>query len=337
MTSTARLRALAAGGEQLVAGADDGGAHVVDLAAELARDLLGRGGEEQDVARGIGVQLAAAVEIEVRLRDGELVGVEHGARFIDAPGVERAVVVGADVGVFGRGVAAAVEGEAALDVGDDAAGGGAVARLAGDGGGAREGGQERRLIGGALLEVRDDPALVGRVGVEAAAELIVDAAADERRRASAGRPRRSMAEQQVEQRRAWALGRRLEAAMVMIAGGGDGGERLVDGGDGRRWKGRQRRGGGIAEQLEERAAVEVRDDRARAARGRRLDDGDERPAGRSAAAGEALQRDVEIGALVAVDAHERVAAARAARTSGSSSSSSNACAACEKRLVTTRS
>ena len=187
-----------------------------------------------------------------------------------------------------------------------------VARLAGDGGGAREGGEQRGLIGGALLEVRHDPALVGGIGVEAAAELIVDAAADEaveRLRAAAGGSTR---EQQIEQRRARALGRRLEAAVVAIARGGDGGERFVDGGDGRRRQGRQRRGGGSRKQLEQRAAVEVRGHRARAARRRRLDDGDERPGRHAPRPASALQRHVEIGALVAVDAHERVAPASAA-------------------------
>src|SRR5262249_27775567 len=118
--------------------------------------------------------------------------------------------------------------------------GGAVARLAGGGGGAREGGEQRGLIGGALFEVRHDPALVRGVGVEAAAELIVDAALDEavERLQRGGRIDR---EQQIEERRARALGRRLEAAVVAIARGRDGGERLVDGGHGRRRQWRQRR------------------------------------------------------------------------------------------------
>jgi len=79
--------------------------------------------------------------------------------------------------------------------------------------GAGECGGERGLIDGALFEVPHDPALVCRVGVKAAAELIVDAALRERveRVQRGGRIDR---EQQIEERRARALGRRFEAAVA---------------------------------------------------------------------------------------------------------------------------
>src|SRR6185369_2937844 len=75
--------------------------------SEFLRQPLDRGGDEQDIARGIGVQFAPAEEVVVRLRDLPFVGAENAARFFESPGVKAGIVPGADVAILGIEVAAA--------------------------------------------------------------------------------------------------------------------------------------------------------------------------------------------------------------------------------------
>ena len=131
--------------------------------------------------------------------------------------------VGRAIGVLGRVEAAVGVGHVAQHVIEDAARGCGVLRVAGDLERFQVGDGELRLVVEHLLEVRHEPALVHRVAMEAAAELIVHAALGhlaQREQRHVERflvlGARVVAQQEVVDRGARKLGRAAEAAQARV-------------------------------------------------------------------------------------------------------------------------
>ena len=103
---------------------------------------------------------------------------KSGAKFVERPGEIVAVVVERIVGVLaGVKAALALVGERFVDPVDDAFGGFAQERIQRDLPAVQIISQQLRIVVRHFLEVRNEPSFVHRVAMEAAGELIVDAAA----------------------------------------------------------------------------------------------------------------------------------------------------------------
>ena len=124
------------------------------------------------------VHVAQLADVPVKSRKIQFVGLEHGAGFVQGPGKVVAVVVEIDVGIL-RGVKAAAIaiGHHGIQPGNDLLRG--LAKVFAD-----EAlksmhviAQQLGVVVEHLFEVRHHPALVDAIAVEAAGELVVDAAA----------------------------------------------------------------------------------------------------------------------------------------------------------------
>ena len=205
-----RLRARGARLEQLRADAREAGALGV---------VLGRR-DQREHRRALEVALLGHAPGAL----GELgvLGREHGAQLRRRPRERRALdAVG--VGVLRRGEAAVLERELAQQVVEDALGGRAPLLVARHLPGRQVRAREQRVVVEHLLEVRHEPDRVDRVAVEAAAELVVDAAVGHApQRAQRHRERLLAAaapvhaQQEREHRVRRELGRAPEAAVALV-------------------------------------------------------------------------------------------------------------------------
>ena len=186
----------------------------------LALGVVLRRGDEREHGRALEVALLG--HAPGLLGELGVLGREHRAQLRGRPRERRALdAVG--VGVLRRGEAAVLERELAQQVVEDALGDLAPLLVAGHLPGRQVRAREQRVVVEHLLEVRHEPDRVDRVAVEAAAELVVDAAVGHApQRAQRHRERLLAAaaavhaEQEREHRVRRELGRAPEAAVALV-------------------------------------------------------------------------------------------------------------------------
>ena len=132
--------------------------------------------DPQNIFRRIVVHLAVRFDVIAKLNDARLFGREDRAHFVQRPGEIIAVVVERLVGVLARvETAARLIRKHGIRPIDDAFGDFAKKRLARDLVAVQKILQQLRIVVRHFLEMRHAPALVHRIAMESAGQLVVDA------------------------------------------------------------------------------------------------------------------------------------------------------------------
>ena len=123
------------------------------------------------------VHFAAGFDVVIQLNQPRFLGRQYRANFGEGPGEIIAVIVERLIGILAAvKPAASLIGENFVDPGDDAFGGFAEQRISGDLIAVQIIFQQLGIVVGHFFEVGDAPAFVDGIAMEAAGDLIVDAA-----------------------------------------------------------------------------------------------------------------------------------------------------------------
>src|SRR5437660_4354062 len=124
------------------------------------------------------VHFAARSDVVVKLDEARELRAEDGTNFFERPGEVIAVVIERDIGILTRVKAAMLAvGKHGIYPAENADGGFAEQWIARDGIAVQIVSQQLGIVVGHLLEMGHQPALIDRISMETAAELIVNAAA----------------------------------------------------------------------------------------------------------------------------------------------------------------
>ena len=144
---------------------------------ELRCEIFDRGRDPEDIFRRVVVHFAARLHVVVNFDRARFLGREHRAHFVERPGEIVAVVIERLIGVLAAVKSAALLiRENFVDPSNDSFGGFAEERVVRHLIAVQIIFQQLGIVVRHFLEVRDAPALVNRIAMEAAGDLIVNAA-----------------------------------------------------------------------------------------------------------------------------------------------------------------